>query len=352
MAPDETKAPVWVLLGRRAGDNAQLLTLAAATGLPFLEKRLAFNGLSSLPNVLLGATVGSLKPQARAILSPPWPRVVLAAGKRSAPAARWIRSRSSGETRLVHIGRPWAPLDWFDLIVTTAQYGLPERPNILANALPLSRAPADASIRDDLAALRRPRLMAIAGGPSRPLAFDAETARVFTSEALARTRADGGSLLVATSPRTPRAAVQALKEGLQGADVPVRLSVFGEGQGDWEAFLAAADSFLVTEDSAAMAAQAAMRGKPVSLFALPRRPDARLRFAAALRDGPASRFFETLRDAGLVTSTRDLGAYMARLEREGLLAGGDAARLVAERELAATAARVRVLAEQSPRQSA
>ncbi|MFC7053416.1 ELM1/GtrOC1 family putative glycosyltransferase [Hansschlegelia quercus] len=348
MAPDDSEAPVWVLLGRRAGDNAQLLTLAAATSLPFREKRLAFNGLSSLPNVLLRATAASLKPQARAILSPPWPRVVFAAGKRSAPAARWIKAQSGGATRLVHIGRPWAPLDWFDLIVTTAQYGLPERPNVLVNALPLSRTPADAPIRDDLAALPQPRLMAIAGGPSRPLAFDAETARAFAQEALERARIGGGSLLVATSPRTPPAAVAAIKDGLSGAAVPTRLSVFGEGESGWEAFLAAADRFLVTEDSAAMAAQAALRGKPVSLFALPRQRDARLRFAAALRDGPARGLFETLRDAGLVTSTRDLSAFMARLEREGLLAGGDAARLVAERELAATAARVRALAEQSP----
>ncbi|MET0313962.1 MAG: ELM1/GtrOC1 family putative glycosyltransferase [Hansschlegelia sp.] len=348
MAPDDSEAPIWVLLGRRAGDNAQLLTLAAATGLPFLEKRMAFNGLSSLPNIVLGATAGSLKPEARAILSPPWPRVVLAAGKRSAPAARWIKARSGGAARLVHIGRPWAPLGWFDLIVTTAQYGLPERPNVLVNALPLSRAPAEAPIRGDLAALPRPRLMAIAGGPSRPLSFDAEAACAFANEALARTRADGGSLLIATSPRTPRAAIAALRNGLNGADVPVRLSVFGGGQGDWEAFLAAADSFLVTEDSAAMAAQAAMRGKPVTLFVLPRRPDARLQFAAALRDGPARGLFKTLRDAGLVTSTRDLGAFMARLEREGLLSGGDAARLVAERGLTATAARVRALAERSP----
>jgi mitochondrial fission protein ELM1 len=349
MAPNDFDASIWVLLGRRAGDNAQLLTLAAATGLPFLEKRLAFNGLSSLPNIALGATVGSLKPESRVHLSPPWPRVVLAAGKRSAPASQWIKARSGGATRLVHVGRPWAPVDRFDLIVTTAQYGLPARENVLVNALPLSRAPADAPVRLDLAALPQPRLMGIVGGPSRPLAFDAATGAAFAREALAWAREKNGSLLVATSPRTPRAAVSALKDAMQAADIPVRLSIFGEGPSDWDAFLDAADGFLVTEDSAAMAAQAAMRGKPVTLFALPRRPDARLRFVAALRDGPARRLFATLRDVGLVTSTRNLGAFMDRLQREGLFSGGDAARVVAERELAATAARVRALAERSPR---
>ena len=40
-------------------------------------------------------------------------------------------------TRLVQIGRPRADLDGFDLVVTTPQYRLPERPNVLHLALPL-----------------------------------------------------------------------------------------------------------------------------------------------------------------------------------------------------------------------
>src|SRR5262245_38399921 len=125
MSNAETGKPVWVLLGRKTGDNEQCLAVAEALGVPFETKRLAFNALYRAWNLLLGRSRASLDRTASDRLEPPWPALVIAAGRRCVPVARWIQRKSGRRTRLVQIGRPRAPLDWFDLVIATPQYGLP-----------------------------------------------------------------------------------------------------------------------------------------------------------------------------------------------------------------------------------
>ena len=66
-------------------------------------------------------------------LTGPWPDLVLLAHQSNENVARWIRRQSGGRTRLVLLGRPWAPAEAFDLVVTTPQYDLPEAANVLHN---------------------------------------------------------------------------------------------------------------------------------------------------------------------------------------------------------------------------
>ncbi|NJM28954.1 MAG: hypothetical protein HC855_01375 [Rhizobiales bacterium] len=131
------KRRVWVLQGARTGDNAQAAELAHRLSLSFEIKPLTYNLLHNLPNILLGesaASVGAGKESLRA----PWPDLVIATGKRAAPVARWIKRQSGGRAKLVHLGRPRAPLEAFDLVVTTPQYGLPPAENAVVAPLPFA----------------------------------------------------------------------------------------------------------------------------------------------------------------------------------------------------------------------
>src|SRR6185369_5995781 len=103
---DSARTHVWLLLGDKAGDNAQLRVLAAGLNVPVVEKPLTFNRLYRIPNVLLGATLSSVA-AGRDELQSPWPDLILASGRRSVPVARWIKQQSSGRTKLVHLGRTW-----------------------------------------------------------------------------------------------------------------------------------------------------------------------------------------------------------------------------------------------------
>ncbi len=357
-AHDSARVPgggimIWVLLGRRAGDNKQMLALARATGLPFETRQLAFNGLSALPNLLLGPSRRSLSPSARPLLAPPWPDIVIASGRRSVPAARWIRAQSRGRVRLVHVGRPWAPLHWFDLVVTTPQYGLPDRPPVLSNLLPLTDAnPPAPDFPAWLAALPEPRLGALVGGNSRPLVLDAAVADALADHLLAQARAMGGSLTVATSPRTPPAVAARLAQRLdRAADVASHLHRWSPDAANaaYQQLLHHADRLAVTGDSAAMIADAVMAGRPIEIFPLPARPDLRWRisrgFQAGLRRLPGGqRMLRGLIDIGMIVSVRDLDRYARALQSAGLLSGGGGPAIHGRAELVRSAAAVRRLA--------
>lgn len=344
MTTETGAEPVWVLLGARHGDNQQLLAIAQALQLPFRTVTLHFNAMARQAPLLLGASRWSWRSETP--LAPPWPRAVLAAGRRSVPAARWIQRRSGGRTRLIHVNRPWAPLSWFDLIVTTPQYALPPRSNIHVNLLPFRApqpaVPMPASLADRAAALPRPWTAVLVGGNSRPHVLDDDAAVRLAHAVNAHVRDAGGSAWVLDSPRTPPTAMPLIERTL---DVPAHPVHWGDGVDSYRALLGTADRFIVTADSASMLGEALLTGRPVTPFALPARPDVKWRIAsrwhaAARRSALAARSFELARDLGLLSSVRDLGLLHDALRAAGVFDTEGAAPELAERERRATLARI------------
>lgn len=303
---------IWVLLGRRAGDNAQALAVAEAVGGRAVLRQLDYNPLHAAPNLLLGASLSSLRPAARGDIHPPWPDLVIGVGRRSVPVARWIRAQSEGRAKLVHIGRPRAPLDWFDLVLTTPQYYLPQQANVLQLLLPPIAPPAIASSdlarwRETFATLPRPWIGVLAGGGRAPYRFDAPAALALAREADAAAARLGGGLLVSTSPRTGEAQGRALADAISS---PAHVDLWQPGaKGAHQAILALADRFIVTCESVSMLAEACRTGRPVAIHELPR-----LRVYPAWSGGHG--LGRLLARAGLVSPPRDPAAVV-RLLLEG-----------------------------------
>jgi hypothetical protein len=130
---------VWLVTGYRAGERSQILALAEALGWPFELKSLNYRKTEFRTSLLRGSDLRGIRLHDSSPLEGPWPDLVISAGMRNEPVGRWIRAQSGGHTRLVHIGRPWADPGRFDLVITTPQYRLPERDNVLQNAMPLHR---------------------------------------------------------------------------------------------------------------------------------------------------------------------------------------------------------------------
>lgn len=333
---------VWVLLGTERGDNGQLMSLADALGWPYETKQLVYNPLNRCPNLLLGASLLSLDRRKSSPLTAPWPGLVIAASRHSGPVALWIKKQSGGRTRLVHLMHTQAPLDWFDLIITTPQYCLPPRPNVLHNTAPLNRiaaerlAAAASQWEERLAAFPRPYTTLLVGGNSSVYQLDAVIAADLGRKASAHVHAVGGSLLVSTSPRTPAAAAEALFAAI---DCPAYRYRWRPHDMDnpYLAYLACADSFIVTVDSASQTVESCLMNKPVYIFEWPTRPLPQFRMKGALRrwleqhknqphgrgtseppDGLA-RLYDRLVYWGLIKPTRDFKAYLQALKTRGLV---------------------------------
>jgi mitochondrial fission protein ELM1 len=143
------------------------------------------------------------------------------------------------------------------------------------------------------------------GGPNPAYDFDPETMDRITS-AVRTLSGEGWRCLISTSRRTPAE----LHGRLMLIESPNVLVWDKKGENPYIEFLAAADAFLVTEDSITMTCEAIATGKPVYSVPLAGTPGPRLekfqRFHATLRDHlQVTRPFHGLLDAYFYTPFDD-----------------------------------------------
>lgn len=263
--------PVWVLADDRAGNVGQCLGVAEALGLEFVVKQIRYDRLGVLPNALRGASLVGLTRETRAGLAGPWPRLVVAAGRRTAPVARWIKRRSGAA--LVQIMDPGpGGRGEFDLIVVPNHDGVgPRGANVRRitgaphRATPERLAEAAALWHPRLAALPRPWLAVVVGGATRRRPFTPAMAAELGARVSGLAAQSGGSVLVTTSRRTGAEAEAAL---LAAIPEPRFVHAWGAG-GDnpYLGFLALADAVVVTGDSVSMACEACAASAPVYVYA-------------------------------------------------------------------------------------
>ena len=273
MRADQTPR-IWVMMGHKVGDNSQVLALAEALGLPFEIKRFVYKPYELVTNLLSGPTLaGTVKSQCSP-LEPPWPDLVISAGRRNEPICRWIQKQAKGRrVRLVHLGRSWAKIERFDLVVTTPQYRVPIRPNVLQNKTPLHRVTQERLQREAdewaprLGELPKPYVAVMIGGSSGPYSFDHKSAARLARQASELAAAKGGSLLITTSARTPAPTIETFAEHVTCPSHLFRWSKDAK-ENPYFAFLGLAESIVVTGDSMSMLTEACATRKPVHIFDL------------------------------------------------------------------------------------
>jgi mitochondrial fission protein ELM1 len=361
---------VWVLADERPGCTSQSTGLAAALGWHAELKQLRYRPAAAIHNRLAGASRAGLARNA-APLTPPWPELVIAAGRRTAPVAEWIRAQNEGATRLVLLGRKAADAaERSDLAVTTHTAQLFPHPNRLTTVLPLNAVDperleeAASRWRARLTSWRSPRIAVLVGGRSGQYDLDVATARRLGEDVAAMARKVGGTVMATTSRRTGRKQTDAFRDAL-GAEHDLHAWEDGGGENPYLGLLALADLFIVTGDSESMLAEALAIGRPVFIYPLPERPSFAalqrprawvLARARARRLGTRGvelpqrgiRYLAArLIDRGFVRPTRDLGALHEELIEGGFaqrfggpVHWGDARRVT---DLDAVASRVRAL---------
>ena len=265
---------VWLVDAYRAGEQKQLRALAASLGWPYQVISLRYRKWEVQTNLFRGQDLHGVDRARSSPLSPPWPDLVLSAGMRNEPVCRWIKEQSGGHSKTVFIGRLWADPAHFDLVVTTPQYRVPARPNVLKNDLPLHRvnrqalALAAEQWAPRLQYLPRPYIAVNIGGTSGPYAFGRRAAQRLMRDASALVEARGGSMLVTSSARTPAAVMDDIVASQDR--VPMHFYRWRPKDPDnpYQGFLALADELIVTADSIAMLSEACATGRPLHMFDL------------------------------------------------------------------------------------
>lgn len=268
----ESSTPlVWLLMGNRAGDNSQVLGLGEALGWRLVEKRFEYKSYEKVVNLPFSGHLRGVEQAASDLLEAPWPDLVISAGRKNEPIARYIRDQADKPVRLVHVGRPWAKVETWDLVVTTPQYRLPHDPNVLHNETPLHRVTRDRldeaakEWSDRVADLPRPLIAILAGGNSGPYPFDRASGERLAREADALVDEIGGSLLVTTSARTLPETTEAMFTHIKSPSILYQWKK-NDPDNPFFAFLGLADRVIVTADSVSMMTEACATGRPVYLY--------------------------------------------------------------------------------------
>jgi uncharacterized protein len=267
----DTFPSTWLLLDDKASHRSQILGVAQKLGWPCAEKPIRYNRLAGIAN--FGARLWHLEAASRRAIWPPWPELVIAAGRRSAPVALAIKNRSP-RTKLVHLMWPGTAPARFDLIAVPEHDTLSySGPNLMRTfGAPHSVTAANLSLEaarwhPKAARLPTPRLAVLIGGSGKHMQYESEDFKTLAAYASSEAERLGGSLLITSSPRTDASAEALIKSIIT---VSYFYHTYQSGQDNpYAAFLGLADAIIVTGDSVSMCSEACTTRKPVYIFVPP-----------------------------------------------------------------------------------
>lgn len=256
---------VWVLTDGKAGDEMPLVGVAEALGVPFEIRRVK----PGLPWVWF-MPYGPIDPReapgrSGSPLSPPFPDICLATGRRAIAYARHLKRNTGCMVALFK--DPRAGSGFADLVFVQEHDKLRGQ-NVIVTLTGPNR------ITDEkLEVLRQnpgplvhplpaPRVAVLVGGDTRRFSYTEKDRRRLL-DGLAEVAKSGKSLMITASRRTPAGLMAELMEL---ARLPNVVCWDGTGDNPYFDFLANADHVVVTSDSTNMVGEAAATGRPVYVF--------------------------------------------------------------------------------------
>ena len=218
----------------------------------------------------LPASHHAFGPDFSARLRATWPEIAIGCGRQAALATRLLRSASGGQCRSVQILDPRISPAHFDLVIAPHHDGL-VGDNVIQCVGGLNRID-DGWLEQarqrfaQFASLPAPRYALLLGGTTRALKLDRAYWNALVARLSARLRAEGASLMVTSSRRTPdwlRAAARDSFPDIPGA----QWHGAQDGPNPYAGFLGWADAIVVTPDSVNLMSEAAATRAPVWSFA-------------------------------------------------------------------------------------
>lgn len=251
----------WVITEGMVGTENQCLGVTNALGIkPQVLKISLSQPWKTLTPWLRGEMNNTFEPH----LTPPWPDLLITAGRKAIAASRYIKKKSKGKTFTVHLQDPKCSPKHFDLVAVPHHDKLRGQNVIVTDGAPnrisgdiLQKAQTEFA---PFGKLSSPRIAVLIGGNSRTHQLTADT----TQQLAKQLQTLEGSLMVTASRRTGEENLKILRNALKGGHI-----YFWDGKtaNPYQGMLAWADFILVTEDSVSMISDACSTGKPV--FTIP-----------------------------------------------------------------------------------
>lgn len=288
----------WIITEGIAGTENQCLGVAEALGVTPEVKRIGLNQPWQTLSPYLGfERADSFNGDA---LVPPWPELLIASGRKSIAAVRYIKKQNP-QTFCVQIQDPRIRSAAFDL-VAVPEHDPARGRNVLVTTLSPNRitqeklAAAKEQFRSRFQSLPEPRVAVLIGGNSKTHTLDIEKTHDICESLMKLIVAKYG-LMITTSRRTGAGPEKIIRINLQAEN---SIIWNGEGENPYFGMLAWADFIIVTADSVSMLSDAATTGKPVYVIPL------------KSKGGRLDACLKNLREKGIIrdfTGTMDIYNY-------------------------------------------
>ncbi len=309
---DMPKKPIcWVLSEGIAGTENQCLGVAEALGLEPEIKRVMLQQPWKSLSPYLGFEMGITFTPA---LHTPWPDLLIASGRKSIAASRYIKRKSGGKCFTVQIQDPRIDPATFDL-VALAKHDPTRGENVLVTTASPNRITEerlDQAVRDfpALKTIKLPRVAVLIGGNSQAYHMSTETMRNLCD----RLKLLDAGLMITASRRTGEENLCILQEEMGGH--PDTYIWDGTGENPYFGFLSWADFIFVTADSASMLSEAATTGKPVYMISLEGGSKRMRALHKNLMDAGAVRFFDKRLESWCYPPLNDAQVIATRIKEE------------------------------------
>lgn len=252
----------WIVTEGLAGTENQCIGVAEALGVDYELKRIQLKQPWKLlsPPLLTGLSSSFYPP-----LSPPWPDILIASGRKSVLVSLFIKKRSKGRTFIVQLQDPKISPQHFDLVAAPYHDSIRGDNVIVTDGAPNKVTEkrleeGQRKFAEILKNLPSPRVAVLIGGNSRAYAMTQEDTKKLAGQLKDLSEKTGAGLMITASRRTGEKNKQILKQTLSGPDI---YFWDGDGENPYFGFLGWADVILVSEDSVSMMSEAATTGKPV-----------------------------------------------------------------------------------------
>lgn len=261
---------VWVIADDKAGHKNQAIGVAESLGYPFVVKNIKYNDKAKLPNVLKGRSLFGVDKEESDNIEPPWPNIVIAAGRKTAPIAKYIKSASVNNTYTVQLMWSGYQSNSID-IIAVPEHDKRTGQNIIQTLGSPHRITDDFLQQEGLiwektlGELSHPVVSLLVGGNAGKKQFTSKHASqlgFYISELVENMK---GMLFVTTSRRTPEHVVKSLKRNIKCKNY--FYEVEKQKANPYYAFLFFSDAIVVTGDSISMCSEACASGKPVFIYA-------------------------------------------------------------------------------------
>ncbi len=268
------KDEIWILADNRPGTFLQSIGLAEELRMEYKIITLSYSFLAFLPNFFLSNSLLRIPAEIRDKINlfGYLPKIIISAGRRSAPIALALKAQSRNQSRIIQIMNPNLNFAKFDFVILPQHDKIDEHkyPNLITTLGSLTRID-EKRIQDeyekspDLKKITKRKIAVLIGGPSKKTEFNKSDAEKLAKISSTIAKNMDATLLVLTSRRTTKEMAEVINDTL---DCDFEMFDWNriKTQNPYLAIVAAAEFFIVTGDSVSMISECACTGKSVYIF--------------------------------------------------------------------------------------